>query len=149
MENIIITKKEKQDNYAKLHERLKKALGNGFWLEATMIEYNIIEDKTAAIIYYTGIASKPWEKKLLNKLDSIDYQIGKSHPIISKKVSKETIQGIKDWRIKRNDAVHKACYTLFDEDDFKEIAEEGNKLVKKISQESQKVRTAAKKGMKK
>lgn len=149
MDEKLITNEEKHDVYAKLHERLKKALASGFWLEATMIEYNIIEDRTAAIIYYTGIASKPWEKKLANKLNSIEQQIGKKHPVLSKKVSSKTIQEIKDWKTKRNTAVHKACYTLFEEEDFKAIAEEGKELVRKISNDSQKVRRTVEKGAKK
>ena len=146
MDERLITNEEKHDVYAKLHERLKKALASGFWLEATMIEYSIIEDRTAAIIYYTGIASKPWEKKLANKLNSLEQQIGKEHPILSKKVSLETIEGIKAWKTKRNTAVHKACYTLFEEEDFKAIAEEGKELVHKISNDSQKVKRAVEKG---
>lgn len=142
MDEKLITNEEKHDVYSKLHERLKKALASGFWLEATMIEYSIIEDRTAAIIYYTGIASKPWEKKLSNKLNSIEQQIGKDHPVLSKKVSPKTIQEIMDWKNKRNTAVHKACYTLFEEEDFKTIAEEGRELVRKISNDSQKVKRA-------
>lgn len=123
-------------------------MANEFWLEATMIEYNIIEDQTAAIIYYAGVASKPREKKLANKLESINYQIGKGHPIISRKVSADTIQRIKDWKTRRNDSVHKACYTTFDEDNFRAISEEGKELVSMISNDSQKVKRADEKGLK-
>lgn len=146
MDEKLITNEEKHDVYAKLHERLKKALASGFWLEATMIEYSIIEDRTAAIIYYTGIASKPWEKGLKNKLGSIKNQITRNHPIISKKVSSAVIDEIRDWRERRNTAVHRACYTLFTEEDFKEMAEEGKELVRKISNDSQKVKRAVEKG---
>ena len=146
MEDKLITKEEKGEIYGKLHERLKKALKSGFWLEATMIEYNIIEDRTAAIIYYTGIASKPWEKKLTNKLNSIEQQLGKKHPILCEKVSPKTLQEIKEWKKKRNTAVHKACYTLFEEEDFKAIAKEGKELVRNISNDSLKVKRACEKG---
>ena len=61
-----------------------------------MIEYAIIEDRTASILLHAGITDKGWERKLSNKLNSIDLQIGKKHPIISKKVSADTIQGIRD-----------------------------------------------------
>ena len=145
MEEKRITNEEKHDVYARLHERLKKALANGFWLEATMIEYNIIEDRTAAILYHAGVSNNSWDKKLAKKLNSIDYQIGKKHPIISKKVSPAVIQEIRDWKGMRNTAVHKACYTLFEEEDFKAIAEKGKEIVRKISNDSQKVKRAAEK----
>lgn len=142
MEEKIITNEEKHDTYARLHERLKRALANGFWLEATMIEYAIIEDRTAAILFHAGISENPWEKKLANKLNSIEHQIGKEHPIISKKVSATVIQEIRDWKGKRNATVHRACSTVYDEELLKTIAENGKELVRKISNDSQKVRRA-------
>ena len=141
----MITKEEKGEIYEKLYERLKKALISGFWLEATMIEYNIIEDRTAAILYYGNVSKKPWSKKLENKLNSLDMQIGKQHPIISAKVSPEVILEIRSWKKQRNDAVHKACYIAYSEKDFQEIAQKGKQLADQISNESKKVKRAAEK----
>ena len=114
MEDKLITKEEKGEIYGKLHERLKKALKSGFWLEATMID--------------------------------IEQQLGKKHPILCEKVSPKTLQEIKEWKKKRNTAVHKACYTLFEEEDFKAIAKEGKELVRNISNDSLKVKRACEKG---
>ena len=148
MEEKVITNEEKHDTYARLHERLKKALANGFWLEATMIEYAIIEDRTAAILYHAGISENSWDKKLANKLNAIEHQIGKKHPIISKKVSPALIQEIRGWKDLRNEAVHRACRTIYSEEALQAVAEHGKELVRRISNDSQKVKRAAEKGRK-
>lgn len=131
---------EKQENYIKLKGRLAKAMKNGFWFEACMIEYAIIEDRTSSILHYSGVCENAYSssKKLSNKLNSIEHQIGKGHCIISKKVNKDTISQIKAWKDTRNDLVHRAC-VLYDYDLSKKIALEGNELVKAISNDSAKV----------
>ena len=141
----MITNEEKRETYIGLKTRLKKALVSGFWLEACMIEYAIIEDRTASILLHGGITDKVWEKKLSNKLNSIEHQIGKKHPIISKKVSVETIREIREWKDQRNEAVHRACITVYDENAFRSIAENGKMLMDKISNDAQKVMRAEKK----
>ena len=141
----MITNEEKQEAYVKLKTRLKKALASGFWLEACMIEYAIIEDRTASILLHAGITDKGWEKKLSNKLNSIELQIGKGHPIISKKVSLEDIHAIREWKEQRNDAVHRACIIKYDEESFRRLAENGKLLMENISNDAQKVSRADKK----
>lgn len=143
--DTMISNTEKREVYVQLKTRLKKALANGFWLEACMIEYAIIEDRTASILLHTGITDKGWEKKLHNKLNSIEYQINKKHPIISAKVSVETIQGIKGWKDLRNEAVHRACITKYDEEVFRVLAEQGKELMDRISNDAQKVARVEKK----
>lgn len=137
---------EKQEHYIKLKARLNKAIKNGFWFEACMIEYAIIEDRTSSILHYSGVCENAYSssKKLSNKLNSIEHQIGKNHRIISKKVNKDNISQIKIWKDKRNDLVHRAC-VLYDEELLKQIAIEGNDLVKVISNDSAKVTRCANK----
>ena len=141
----MISNEEKREVYVNLKVRLKKALVGSFWLEACMIEYAIIEDRTASILAHAGITDKGWEKKLSNKLSSIEHQIGKKHPIISKKVSLATIQQIRIWKDKRNEAVHRACITAYEESAFRTLAEEGKVLMDRLSNDAQKVSRAAEK----
>ena len=131
---------EKQDHYKKLKAKLSKALKNEFWFEACMIEYAIIEDRTSSILFHANVCENAYasSKKLSNKLNSIEYQIGKEHAIIGKKVNRATIEQIRLWKENRNDLVHRACI-LFSEDDAKAIAIEGYELVKAISNDSSKV----------
>ena len=138
--------KEKQMRYADLKERLKKALKQEFWFEACLIEYAIIEDRTASILYHSKVCLNAFDsnKKLSNKLNSIEHQIGKKHPIIAPKVTKETVEFIRQWKDKRNDLVHRAC-DLYREDLAKDIALDGALAVKRISNESAKVTRLVKK----
>ena len=139
---------EKQERYKCLHEKLTKALKNEFWFEACMIEYAIIEDRTSAILFYCNICKDPYgdNKKLANKLNSIELQIGKNHPIISKKVDPKLIDELREWKDRRNNLVHQAC-SSYEEEEAEKIALEGRKLVDRLQNDSAKVTRAARKMM--
>ena len=131
-----IDNEQKRENYAILKTNLKKALHQHFWFEACMIEYAVIEDRTASILLHTGIVKDPYGKKLSNKLNSIEHQIGKQPPVISKKVDLSPIQEIKAWKEERNEVgIH-----AYDEDAVQKIAEQGNDLVRRISNDAQNVK---------
>ena len=136
---------EKQERYALLKAKLSRALKNGFWFEALMIEYAIAEDRTSSILFYANVSDNAYShsKKLSNKLNSIEYQIEKKHPIISKKVSLSLINDIKKWKDSRNELVHRAC-NYYDEESAQVIATEGAILVKNLSNDSAKVTRASK-----
>lgn len=131
---------EKQERYTILMGKLKKAISNQFWFEASMIEYAIIEDRTSSILQYSKVCKDAYDSdhKLGNKLNSIEHQIGKKHPIISKKVNINTIREIRTWKDDRNDMVHRACI-LYNEEMAQDIALKGNELVKRINNDSAKV----------
>lgn len=57
MSESTISNKQKQSNYREQFKRLKKALNNGFNLEAVFIEYAIIEDRCNSILRYEGMKS--------------------------------------------------------------------------------------------
>lgn len=131
---------EKQERYALLKNKLRIAIEKKFWFEACMIEYAIMEDRTSSILYHAKVCKNSYDPKktLTNKLCSIELQIGKKHPIISKKVDIKTIVAIKEWKDKRNDLVHKSCL-VYDEEKARDIAILGYNIVKNISNESAKV----------
>lgn len=131
---------EKQERYALLKSKLRIAIEKEFWFEACMIEYAIMEDRTSSILYHAKVCKNSYDPKktLTNKLCSIELQIGKKHPIISKKVDIKTIVAIKEWKDKRNDLVHKSCL-VYDEEKARDIAILGYNIVKNISNESAKV----------
>ena len=134
---------DKQETYAHLKTKLKKAINSSFYFEAVMIEYAIIEDRTSSILDHGKVCDDAFStnKKLGNKLNSIEHQIGKKHPVISKKVNPELIAMIKVWKDKRNDYVHRAASMKYDDERLKEIAEEGNELVRRLINDSRKVTT--------
>lgn len=131
---------EKQERYSILIGKLKKAISNQFWFEACMIEYAIIEDRTSSILQYSKVCKDAYDSKhmLANKLRSIETQIVKKHPIISKKVDINTIREIRTWKDERNNLVHKACLS-YNEEIARDLALKGNDLVKRINNDSAKV----------
>ena len=143
----MITNEEKREVYINLKQRLKKALANEFWFEACMIEYAIIEDRTSSVLAHTGICKNAYDsnKKLSNKLSSIEYQLGKSHPIISAKMDKKIIDDIRLWKDRRNDIAHRACIIRYEDTAIKDIALEGKELVERISNASAKISRLAEK----
>ena len=143
----MITDEQKHENYIQLKIDLKKAMNCHFWFEACMIEYAIIEDRTSSILSHAGVCKDAYSssKKLSNKLNSIEYQIDKKHPIISKKVSVDTIREIKKWKDLRNDLVHRSCICIYDKEAIASIASDGKRLVDLISNDSKKVTRLANK----
>ncbi len=137
----MVTNEQKRDNYSILKTKLKKALAAGFYFEACMIEYALIEDRTSSILSHSGVCKNAYDsgKLLSNKLNSIEHQIGKGHPIISKKVEKDLVPAIREWKDNRNDIVHRACIRLVDEDELKSIAIEGKVLTDKLVNASKRV----------
>ena len=133
-----ITNQQKHQIYATLKAKLKRAIASEYWFEACMLEYAIIEDRTMSILLHAGIC-KNENRRLSNKLNSLENQIGKQHPVISKKVDAKTIADILIWKDRRDKAVHEACKRLYDENNMKEIAILGNELVDRITNEARKV----------
>lgn len=127
--------------------KLKKAIANEFWFEACMIEYAIIEDRTSSILFHSGVCEKAYDssKKLSNKLNSIEHQIGKEHFVISKKIDKQLIVDIRNWKDKRNDIVHRACTLEYNNMDIIEVAKTGDELVKQLDNASRGVTNLANK----
>jgi hypothetical protein len=130
---------EKQEAYASLKGKLKVALKYEFWFEACMIEYAIIEDRTASILAHVGTCRNPYEKKLSNKLNAIEQLIGKRHPIISKKVKPEELSQVRTWKEKRNALTHSFFKIQYGDSDLKNIALEGKIAMDAISNAAQRV----------
>lgn len=143
----MIDNNQKYETYRLLKLRLKKALVNSFWFEALMIEYAIVEDRTSSILQYAGVCSNAFDpnKMLSNKLNSIRLQIEKGHPILSVKTTTALIDEIKMWKDSRNEIVHRACNHVYDEEKTKNIALVGENLVKRLDNDSRKIRNACKK----
>ena len=137
---------EKRERYAILKAQLKKALSQDFWFEACMIEYAIIEDRTSSILAHARVCQDAYGAghKLGNKLNSIELQIGKKHPVIAPKVDPVLIKELRDWKERRNDLVHRAC-TLYNAEQAKNVAVEGNHLVNRLINDCAKVTRLANK----
>jgi len=141
----IIMGEEKRKLYATLKTRLKIAIEKEFYFEAIMLEYAIVEDRAASILLHTNVCKNPYDKKLSNKLNSIQHQYGKKHPIISKKFDISLIERIKVWKEKRNDSVHRSCSQPYDPEQLKELVQEGREIVRLLENCARRIITAASK----
>ena len=146
MDNMI-TNKQKYETYKVLKGKLAKALENGFWLEATMIEYAIMEDRLSSILDHARICTNAYDKskKFRNKLNSISLQIGKKHPAIDGKITPELLDEIDRWRDDRNTLVHRSCLRVYNSEEVKALAETGKTLVDQLINAAKRVGTRCKK----
>lgn len=129
-----ISGQDKYDNYKVQFARLNKAIKNEFYLEAIFIEYAILEDRTESVLHHAGL----WEAYLGNrKIANISTKL----TFIKKKAqaksssfhayfSDDLLDQLRDWKNKRNPLIHDLLNQKLGDDDLKELALEGNKLVR-------------------
>ena len=127
---------QKYENYTEQFKRLKKALDNGFNLEAIFIEYTIIEDRTEAILRHGG----HWEayvKSRKGREVTIDSKVKyirklaenkKSH--LNKYFRDELLDDILTWKEQRNKLVHALLKQQFNSGDIATFARDGEIMMK-------------------
>ena len=125
---------QKYYNYKVQSQRLKKALDNGFLLEAMFIEYAMLEDRTEAILRYEGntITSNGHItiNRKLNKIKSIAQE---KKSLANKYFTDELIDQISIWKDKRNSMIHAMMKQSFSTVELQELADEGLYLVKTLN----------------
>ena len=125
-----MTNYEKRDRYAELNETLRKALEQEFYYEAIFIEHAILEDRVISLFKHANLdmpfqLGAKLEKLKTNQIFKDDY--------ISKHIDMELLDKINTWREKRNKMVHNLIESSFASEDIKEIAQEGNEIIKKFA----------------
>lgn len=80
----------KQRSHAYLNKKYNLAMKHGFYFEAIMISYNLVEDRLIAILHYAGVVSRDSEKL------SVTRRVKQS---IRNLLHKEERQGIKIYNI--------------------------------------------------
>lgn len=129
-----ISGQEKYDNYKEQFGRLNKAIKNEFYLEAIFIEYAILEDRTESVLRHAGL----WEAYLGNRKQA---NISTKLTFIKKKAqaksssfhayfSDDLLELLRDWKNKRNPLIHDLLNQKLGDNDLKELALEGDKLVR-------------------
>lgn len=136
----MITNEEKQANYRVQFSRLKKAMGNSFFLEAVFIEYAIIEDRTESILLYEGNEIVPKNEKdfitFRRKSNRIKHLATNKESIISRYFSDDLMDRIQEWVGGRNSVVHGLLKRHSTTEELKTFAEVGEKLCKELSNRS-------------
>lgn len=125
---------EKRKNYAKQKESLKKAIKYEFWLQAVLIEYAILEDRTESVLRHAGTVKLTNKRGNTLKLSEKLNKVRSCEPFTNKTIRKyfpiELIDEIYEWKENRDRFVHALLKTTIDEEELKKVAVEGEKLVK-------------------
>ena len=133
---------QKYENYKEQFKRLKKALENGFNLEAIFIEYAIMEDRTESVLRH----AEKWEAYLKSRkgneptIDSkIKYikKIAENKKDLSHKYfSDDLLQEILLWKNERNRLIHALLKQDLKHNEISQLALKGNELVKTLKTKS-------------
>ena len=134
MSHTPISGQEKYRNYKEQFERLNKALKNEFYLEAIFIEYAILEDRTESVLHHAGL----WDaymkgKKIANigtKLTFIKNKANVKSCTLHPYFSDDLLEQLRDWKNRRNPLIHDLLNQKLGDNDLKELAMDGSRLVR-------------------
>lgn len=65
-------RKDKQKTYQEQLSQYKKALRDGFWFEAIMIDYACLEDRLRYMLFYLGVLTNEKDYKIIGKNQRIN-----------------------------------------------------------------------------
>lgn len=125
---------QKYANYKEQMGRLKKALSQGFYLEAIFIEYAILEDRLESVLRHSG----KWNPKpdAFVSLDSKRKKVAKlaeeKKSLAHKYFPEELTDGIESWKNDRNRIIHALMKQSLHTEDLYELAMNGQALVKTL-----------------
>ncbi len=129
----IVDNIQKYANYKEQMTRLKRALNAQFYLEAISIEYAIIEDRIESALRHAG-TFRPDKHNMLNKkLNRLAEMRRNSKTLANKYFSEELIQEVHSWKNERNPMTHALLNLQLHTEDLREVAERGEKLLKKVN----------------
>lgn len=127
---------QKYENYKEQFKRLKKALENGFNLEAIFIEYAIMEDRTESVLKH----AEKWEAYLKNikgRNPTIDSKIKyilkmaeNKKDLSHKYFSDDLLSEILQWKEERNRLIHALLKQQLEHNEVSQLAFKGDELVK-------------------
>ena len=134
MSHTPISGQEKYRNYKEQFDRLNKALKNEFYLEAIFIEYAILEDRTESVLHHAGL----WEaymkgKKMANigtKLTFIKNKAALKSSSLHPYFNDDLVEKLRAWKDKRNPLIHDLLNQKLGDNDLKDLAMEGSRLVR-------------------
>ncbi len=148
MSEIQITNEQKRQVYSILKTRLKIAIQQEFYLEALLLEYSIMEDRLSSALKHAGIRhtnSKGEELGFKNKLDKVGNAIRSKRYPIYKRFKPELIESVLAWKDMRNALVHRSCQRIYNSEEVRKCAIDGNELVRLVTNAARLVKNASKK----
>ena len=131
-----ISNQQKYENYAEQFRRLKKALANGFNLEAMFITYAVMEDRTESVLHHGGYWDSYLKKRkgkdptINSKIKYIQGKADSGDKLMHKYFSDDLLQRILVWKDERNRLIHALLQQQLEHGEIEKIAVEGEELVK-------------------
>ena len=136
-------KMEKYESYKEQHDRLKKAMKHGFFFEAIVIEYAILEDRTESILRYEGNSINSKKHVTIEaKINKIETIAREKKGLAKRYFQPELIAAMREWKEKRNGLIHALMKHSVTQEELRTIALEGEALVKEVSRLSQNYKRA-------
>ena len=154
MTETMIDNQQKYENYKEQFKRLNKALVNGFNLEAMFIEYAIMEDRTESILRHAGYWDAYLKKRgnrdatINSKISYIQGKVNADDKLLRKYFSDDLLDRILSWKEERNRLIHALLKQQFEHDEIRELATNGNELVKALRSRSSSYNRALEKARK-
>lgn len=134
-----MSNKVKQEKYAILMTKLKKATSYEYYYEAILISYAVIDDRITSMLKHAYINVKDREgkeKDLCQKIKMLRSKQQFNNAYCKKHLTKELIDDIDEFRRMRNDIVHKLFKIEYDPKKIKKDALKAEILAHKISNKS-------------
>ena len=132
----------KYENYKEQFKRLKRALADGFNLEAIFIEYAIMEDRTESILKHADKwdayikKCKGHNPSIESKIDYIKKIAENKKDISHKYFSDGLLDEILVWKEDRNRLIHALLKQQLQHNELHELAAKGNVLVNELRNRS-------------
>jgi hypothetical protein len=127
----------KHANYKEQMKRLNLAIKNRFLLEAILIEYGMLEDRTEAFIRYSLGENKLDKYQTINrKINKLKSLVGDKYKNINRYLSLELLDDLHNWKERRNSIIHGLMKRINSAEELEAIALEGLNLVKIFNSKS-------------
>ncbi len=144
---------QKYENYAEQFRRLKKAMDNGFHLEAAFICYSIIEDRTESVLRHGGHyeaylkSRKGHQVTLDSKVKYIQKKAENRQDPLRKIFGDTLLDDILVWKDRRNALVHALMKQVLAHGEVAAMAQEGEMLAKELRNRSSRYNRALERQM--
>lgn len=122
----------KYEIYKTMHEDLSRAMKAGFYYEAIFIEYAIFEDRLSSLLKYAGFSCEKQGRplKISKKISVVRDNKKFTTKFIRDRLPFTLLDEVREWTEKRNALIHDLANTPYDSEKVREVAEEGERVLK-------------------
>ena len=141
----------KYENYREKFRRLKRAMDNGFYLEAVFIEYTVMEDRTESILRHANRWDAYLKKRgrydvtLDSKIRYIQNFAREKKSLLFRYFGDSLLDEILDWKEERNRLIHALLRQKTGHGEIARTAERGKTLTEQLRNRASAFRKATEK----